>query len=68
MYKAEVLKAKTQKDKNNYPWSVNPPTIWGVLNSEGFPVAYVPDNLGESMAHLIAKLLNQNTKYKIKKN
>lgn len=66
MYKAEILKDKIQKDKGGHPWSVSPPTTWGVVNNKGYAVAYIPNHIGEPMAHLIAKLLNQNTKYKLK--
>ena len=66
MYKAEILKPKTEKDKNGNKWSINPPTRWGVVDEDGYPVCFVPNHNGEAMSHMIAKLLNQNKKYKIK--
>jgi hypothetical protein len=66
MYKAEILKSKEQKDKKGGTWKVNPPTTWGVVNKDGYPVAFVPNHCGEAMSHLIAKLLNENRKYKLK--
>lgn len=65
-FKAELLTAKKQKDKKGGEWNVNPPTNWGVVDKDGYPVAYVPNYNGEAMSHLIAKLLNENKKYKIK--
>lgn len=66
MYKAKYLEAKIQKDKNNRKWAVNYPTNWGVVDKDDYPVIFVANHHGGAMAQMIANLLNENKKYKIK--
>jgi hypothetical protein len=64
-YEAKLLESKEYLGKSGTKVSIPPMTNWGVLQ-DGYPVVYVANVHGEPMANLIAKLLNENKKYKIK--